>query len=103
MKVQGHSSTARAKKGTMSLMHRTRKFTTLTQMDVAHRKIGRKILDLHSKKMRIWHMILGDIIIKPGVDTQAEAIVGAELKTYLFIARSTKKILTIRQGTIQSS
>jgi hypothetical protein len=42
MKVQGHSSTARAKKAHRVLTHRTNKLTASTHMDADQRKIGRK-------------------------------------------------------------
>jgi hypothetical protein len=102
-KVQGHSSTARAKKAHRVLMHHRNKFTASTQMDAEHLIIGRKILDLHGKKARIERMILGEIITKPEVATQVEAMVRAELKTDLSIACSTKETLTIGQGIVPSS
>jgi hypothetical protein len=66
MKVQDHSSTARAKRAHQVLMHRLNKFIASTRMDVDHRKIRRKISDLYSKKERIGRMILGEIITKLG-------------------------------------
>jgi hypothetical protein len=68
------------------LTHHTNKFTTSPQMDADHRKIGRKISDFCSKKARIEHMNLGEIITKLEGATQVEAALGAELKTDLSIA-----------------
>jgi hypothetical protein len=103
MKIQGYSSTARAKKAHLVLTHLIDKFTVLTRMGVDHRKIGRKISDLSSRKLRVGHMILEKIATKPEVATQIEAAVGAEVKTSLSIACSTKETLIIRQETVPSS
>jgi hypothetical protein len=48
-------------------------------------------------------MILEKIATKPEVATQIEAAVGAEVKTSLSIACSTKETLIIRQETVPSS
>jgi hypothetical protein len=103
MKVQGHSTTSRAKKAHRILMHRTNKFPSSSWLDVDHWKIGRKISDLRDKKVSIGCMIPRENINKPGAATQAEAAVGAELKTNLCIACFTKETLTIEQGIVPSS
>jgi hypothetical protein len=95
MKVQGRSSTTTAKKAHHVSTHLIDKFTASTRMDASHRKNGRKILDLHDQKARIGHMILEGIATKPEVVTQIEVVVGAEFKTSLSIACSTKETLTI--------
>jgi hypothetical protein len=46
MKAQGHSRTTKQERAHRVLMPRTSKSATSTKMDVDHRKIGRKILDL---------------------------------------------------------
>jgi hypothetical protein len=94
MKVQGHSSIARAKKVIQSLMHLTDKFKVSIQMD-ADRQIGRKILDLRDQKVRAGHMILEEITLKPEAVTQVEAEAGANFKTDLSIACSMREIMII--------
>jgi hypothetical protein len=69
-------------------------------MGVDHQKIGRKISDLHGQKVRTWHMILEKIASKLEAVTQVEAKAGANFKTYLFIACSTRETLFIGQGTV---
>jgi hypothetical protein len=66
-------------------------------------KLGEKNSNLHNKKAIIEHMTLGEIITKPKEATQIKAVVGAELKTDLSIACSTKETLTTRQGIVPSS
>jgi hypothetical protein len=51
-KVQGHSSTARAKKSIQALTYLTDKLTISTQTGADNQKIGRKISDLCDKKVR---------------------------------------------------
>jgi hypothetical protein len=102
-KVQGRSSIAKVERAHQVLMPHTNKYTTLTPMDADHQKIGRKILDLRGQKATTECMIPGEIITRPGAATQDEVAAGAEVKTSLSIACSMKEILTIRQGTVQSS
>jgi hypothetical protein len=73
MKVQGHSSIAKAERAHQVLTPPTNKSTTPTQMNADHWKIGRKISDLRGQKATIECSILGEIITSPGVATQAEA------------------------------
>jgi hypothetical protein len=96
-KVQGHSSAARAKKVHQVLTHLTDKFIVSTKMGADHRKIRRKISDLHGHKVRIGHMILEKIATKLELVTQDEAEVGAKFRTNLFIACSTGEALIIGQ------
>jgi ribosomal protein L22 len=65
-------------------------------MGVDHQKIRRIISDLRGQKVRTGHMILEKIATKPEVVTQVEAEAGAEFRTYLFIACSTRETLIIR-------
>jgi hypothetical protein len=81
-------------------MHLTDKFILLIQMGADHRKIGRKILDLHDQKMRAGHMILEETTPKPEAVTQVEAKAGTDFKTDLFIACSTRETPIIRQGIV---
>jgi hypothetical protein len=103
MKVQGNSSTARAKKAHQVLTHLIDKFTISTRMGADHLKIGRKILDLHSQKVRTGHMILEKITTKPEVVTQVDAEAWAKFRTNLYIACSMRETLIITQGTVPSS
>jgi hypothetical protein len=103
MKVQGHSSTTRAKKVHQILTHLTDMFKILTRMDAGHRKIGREILDLCGQKMRTRHMTLEKIATKPKVVTRVEAEAGAKFKIDLCIACSTRETLIVGQGNTPSS
>jgi hypothetical protein len=103
MKVQGHSSTTRAKKSIQTLTHLTDKFIVSIWMGADHRKIGRKISDLRDQKVRTGHMILEKIAPKPEVVTQVEAKARANFRTNLFIACSTREALIIGQGTVPFS
>jgi hypothetical protein len=100
MKVQGHSSTARAKKAIQALTHLTDKFIVSIQMGADHQKIRRKISDLRDQKVRIGHMILEKIASKSEVVTQVEAEAWADFRTDLFIACSMRETLIIGQGTV---
>jgi hypothetical protein len=99
MKVQGHSSIARAKIVIQALTHLTDKFIVSTQMGMDHQKIGSKISDLRDQKVRIVHMILEKIASKLEVVTQVEDKAGANFRIDLFIACSTRGTLIIGQGT----
>jgi hypothetical protein len=103
MKVQGHSSIARAKNVIQALTHLIDKFIVSTQMGMDHQKIGRKISDLRDQKVRIVHMILEKIASKLEVVTQVEDKAGANFRIDLFIACSTRGTLIIGQGTIPFS
>jgi hypothetical protein len=85
------------------LIHLTDKFTVSTWMDADHQKIGREISDLHGHKARIGHMTLEKSITKPEVVTHCEAEAGADFRTYLFIACSTRETIIIRQGNVPFS
>jgi hypothetical protein len=103
MKVQSHSSIARAKRIHQVLTHLTDKSTISTRMGADHRKIRRKNSGLCSRKLRIGHMSLERIATKPKAATQIEAATGAEFKTSPSIACSMKETLTTGQEIAPSS
>jgi hypothetical protein len=103
MKVQGHSSTARAKKAIQALTHLTDKFIVSIRMGADHQKIGRKISDFRDQKVRTGHMILEKIASKLEVVTQVEAEAEANFRTYLFIACSMRETFVIGQGIVPFS
>jgi hypothetical protein len=85
-------------------------------MGADHRRIGRKILDLHDQKVRAGHMIIeettpkptGHMIIeettpKPEAVTQVEAEAEADFSIDLFIACFTRETLIIGQGIVPFS
>jgi hypothetical protein len=85
------------------LTHLKDKFTVSPRMGADHQKIGRKISDLRDQKVRTRHMILEKTASKPEVVTHVEAEAGANFRTYLFIACSTRETLIIGQGTVPFS
>jgi hypothetical protein len=70
---------------------------------VGHQKIGRKISDLRGWKVKIENTTLEGITNTQEVVIQIGVEAGAETKTSLYIAYSTREIQTIRQGTASFS
>jgi hypothetical protein len=103
IKVQGHSSIARAKKAIQALTHPTNKFTVSTRMGADHQKIRRKISDLHDQKVRIGHTILEKIASKLEVVTQVKAEAGGDFRIGVFITCSTRETPIIRQEIVPFS
>jgi hypothetical protein len=69
-------------------------------MDADLWRSGRKISDLHSKKVKTESTTLEEIISKPEVATPAEVEAGAEIKKSLFIACSMRETQIIGQGIV---
>jgi hypothetical protein len=78
-------------------------FATLILMDVDLRKIGRKILGLHSKRMKVYPMNREGTISKAEEVTPTGAKAGADIKTSLCIVCFMGKTLIIIQGVVLSS
>jgi hypothetical protein len=72
-------------------------------MGADHRRIGRKILDLHDQKVRAGHMIIEETTPKPEAVTQFEAEAKADFRIDLFIACFTRETLIIGQGIVPFS
>jgi hypothetical protein len=98
MKVQHHSSIAKVKRVHQLLTQYTSKFIASTLTDASLRRIGRKILDPHARKMTTKGTTPEEITSKPEAATPVEAETGVEVKKDLSIACSTRKTLTIGQG-----
>jgi hypothetical protein len=103
MKALDHSNTAKAKKVQQALAQLTNKFTSLILMDVDLRKIGRKIVGLRGKTMKV------DLMNQEGTISKAEEVTptgveaGADIKTSICTVCFMRKTLTIGQGIVLSS
>jgi hypothetical protein len=90
-KVQDLPSTEKAERAHQILTLHTNKSIALIQMDVDHRKIGRKISDLRGSKARAERTTPEEITTIQEVVIQIEAEAETETKIDLCIACSTKK------------
>jgi hypothetical protein len=66
-------------------------------MDADHRKAGRKILDLRSRKARTEHMIPKETTTTPEAAIQVEVVAGVETRIDIYIACFMRETQTIRQ------
>jgi hypothetical protein len=92
-KAQDHSNAAKAKKAQQASTQLANKFTALILMDVDLRKIGRKNLGLHSKRMKV------DPMNQEGPSEKQRRLLQQGLCTVCFM----RKTLTIGQGIALSS
>jgi hypothetical protein len=71
-------------------------------MDADHRKIGRKISDLHGRKVRAEHTTPEEITTTQEAVIEIEAEGGTETKTDICIVCFMREIQTIKQETAPS-
>jgi hypothetical protein len=102
-KAQGLLNTTKVERVHCVLMPHTSRSTTSIQMDADHRKTGRKILDLQSRKARTEHMIPKETTTTPEAAIQVEVMAGVEAKIDIYLACFMRATQTIRQQIAPSS